>query len=330
MYRTMKKIRYFEEKIYDLYQRNIVRGAAHLSVGQEAIAAGVCEVLSPEDHVLSTHRGHGHCLAKGADPTRMFAELLGKADGYCKGKGGSMHISDFASGILCANGIVGGGLPIAVGAGLAKSLKRTPSIIVCFFGDGAVGQGVFHESLNLAQVWQLPILYVCENNGFAISTPAKRTIATQNISELAAAYGMPAVTIDGNDMIEVYQTARTSKEHILEHGGPAFIEGHTYRLSGHYIGDDERYRDREETKQQWASEPIAVFENWAQTNRPELIDVLEEIDQQVKEEISTAAETAVQGDEPPLEVALQDVFNKTGPAWDRRTIRESDFGTTSS
>lgn len=325
MYRKMKIIRYFEETILDLYQRNFVRGAAHLSIGQEAIAAGVCEALSPQDHILTTHRGHGHCLAKGADPKYMFAELLGKAEGYCKGKGGSMHISDFAAGILCANGIVGGNLPIAVGAGLAKKLYKSENIVVSFFGDGAVGQGSFHESLNLASVWKLPILYVCENNCYAISTHMKKSIAPRSISALAAAYDIEAVAIDGNSLVEVYQTAVEMKHRILQGGGPVFIQADTYRLSGHYIGDTETYRQRTEIKEQWNNEPIVLFENWAKANRPELVEALQAIDQETKEMIVNAAEYAVQCSAPELEIALQDVFTRTGAAWERRSVRESDF-----
>lgn len=329
MYQKMKLIRYFEEKIQDLYQRNLVRGAAHLSIGEEAVAAGICEVLSLDDHILTTHRGHGHCLAKGAEPKYMFAELLGKFEGYCKGKGGSMHISDFSSGILCANGIVGGGLPISVGAGLAKKQQNKPGIIVCFFGDGAVGQGSFHESLNLATVWKLPILYVCENNRFAISTKTSLSVAPRSISGLAAAYGMPATTIDGNCLIDVYTTTKEMKSCIENEGGPAFIQADTYRLSGHYIGDDENYRDRAETKKHWEKEPIVVFEHWATENRPELLAAFPTIDQEVKELIHNAADYAIQSSTPPLETALQDVFIKTGPAWKRRYVREIDYSTPS-
>lgn len=329
MYRKMKIIRYFEETILGLYQRNFVRGAAHLSIGQEAIAAGVCEGLSTEDHILTTHRGHGHCLAKGADPKYMFAELLGKAEGYCKGKGGSMHISDFDSGILCANGIVGGSLPIAVGAGLAKKLYKGQSIVVSFFGDGAVGQGAFHESLNLASVWKLPIMYVCENNCYAISTHMEKSLAPRSISALASAYDMEAVTIDGNSLIEVYQTAVEMKNRILQKGGPVFIQANTYRLSGHYIGDSETYRQKAEIKEQWAIEPIIIFENWVKANRPELLEALPAIDREVKETILAAAEYAVQCRAPSLETALEDVFNRNGPAWERSSVCESDFCTAS-
>ncbi len=327
MYRKMKTIRYFEETIQDLYQRNIVRGAAHLSIGQEAIAAGVCEILAKEDHILTTHRGHGHCLAKGADPKYMFAELLGKEEGYCKGKGGSMHISDYSSGILCANGIVGASLPIAVGAGLARKIDKAKSIIVSFFGDGAVGQGAFHESLNLATVWKLPILYVCENNCYAISTHVSKTIAPSHISTLAGAYGMQTSIVDGNNVIEVYQAAKVAKASIQEKGGPYFIQADTFRLSGHYIGDDENYRDRTDTKKHWETEPIVNFENWIKTNRPEILGNLKDIDQEIKELIKGAAEYATRCSAPQLEIALQDVFDTTGQAWVRREVRENHYST---
>jgi TPP-dependent pyruvate/acetoin dehydrogenase alpha subunit len=325
MYRIMKIIRYFEETILDLYQRNIVRGAAHLSIGQEAIAAGVCEVLNNEDHILTTHRGHGHCLAKGADPKYMFAELLGRYEGYCKGKGGSMHISDYSSGILCANGIVGGGLPISVGAGLAKKLNQKDSIIVCFFGDGAVGQGAFHESLNLSSIWQLPILFVCENNNFAISTKSSDSIAIPKISELASVYGMKAKTINGNELVEVFQTTNEMKSYILEEGGPAFIQADTYRLAGHYIGDSESYRNKSDTKIEWENEPILLFEKWIKNNKPGLINKLPKIDAESKKTIEDASKFGVECSPPPLETVYEDVFNKTGFAWERREVNEKNF-----
>lgn len=329
IYRKLKEIRFFEEKIKELYQRNLVQGAAHLSIGEEAIAVGVCENLDNDDHILTTHRGHGHCLAKGAEPKYMFAELLGKYEGYCKGKGGSMHISDYSSGILCANGIVGGGLPISVGAGLSKKQRKDPGIIVCFFGDGAVCQGSFHESLNMAAVWELPILYVCENNRFAISTRTSYSIAPDSISDFASGYGITSKTINGNNVLDVYSTVKEMKGEILEKGGPAFIQADTYRLAGHYIGDDQKYREREETNDMWKEEPVAVFEDWLSKNRKELFSELTEIEQEVRDLIDTAADFAVKGTMPPLETALSDVFNKTGQAWERRQVCEKDYSTPS-
>jgi TPP-dependent pyruvate/acetoin dehydrogenase alpha subunit len=324
LYRKMKTIRYFEEAILDLYKRALMRGAAHLCIGEEAVAAGVCEALTTDDYILSTHRGHGHCLAKGADPRYMMAEMLGKQSGYCKGKGGSMHISDFSVGVLCANGIVGGGLPISVGAGLASRLQNKNNIIVCFFGDGAVGQGSFHESLNLASIWQLPILFVCENNQYAISTHYSNSIAAESVAALGMAYQIESIQVDGNDVLDVFQKTARMKQKILEHQGPKLIEAHTYRLRGHYIGDTEEYREKKEVKEHWKKEPIDRFEKWMAKNKPLMLKEMTRIDEESLSTIEDSVAFGMDAPAPDPETALRDVFNKS-PYWEKKVINERDY-----
>jgi TPP-dependent pyruvate/acetoin dehydrogenase alpha subunit len=323
----MKMIRYFEEAIESLYRKNMIRGSAHLYIGEEAIAAGICEVLDKEDYILSTHRGHGHSIAKGLNPNFMMSELLGKKHGYCKGKGGSMHIGDSKEGILCSNGIVGGGMPISVGAGLAVKLNKKDNVIVCFFGDGAICQGNFHESLNMAAVWNLPIIFVCENNQWAISTNTKDTVAAKDIAALARAYGMKAVSIDGNDVNEVYKTAVEMREEVIKGNGPVFIEAKTYRLSGHYAGDSEVYRTKEEIQDAWKEEPIAVFEKWISENKQELLEEFRKIDKECKGIMEEAVEFALNDSDPDLSTATEDMF-VYGSAWERRDINENNFSQT--
>ena len=324
LYRMMKRIRYFELGIETQYKLNIVRGAAHLCLGEEAIAAGVCAVLEKDDYIATTHRGHGHLLAKGSDPRFMMAELLGRETGYCKGKGGSMHISDYSVGVLCANGIVGGGIPIATGAGLAVKMKGMSNIVTCFFGDGAVCQGNFHEAVNMAAAWKLPVLFVCENNRYAISTRTRSVLAPEKISDLAGAYGIESMTVDGNDVLQVYDAAEKLKAGILNGEGPKFIEADTFRLAGHYIGDDENYRDREATKKEWENEPIARFERWMAAEYPLLAPELAEIDTQEREAMNEAIAEAVTAPEPPVSIIYDDLFTHSA-AWERRSVSEKDY-----
>ncbi|MDQ7829093.1 MAG: thiamine pyrophosphate-dependent dehydrogenase E1 component subunit alpha [Armatimonadota bacterium] len=254
--RTMLLIRAFEELADELFAQGRVHGTMHLSVGQEAVAAGVCAALQPGDYILSTHRGHGHCLAKGADVRRMMAEFLGKATGYCRGRGGSMHIADVAGGNLGANGIVAGGLPIATGVGLSIRLRRSGQVCVAFFGDGAANEGAFHEALNLASIWELPVLFVCENNQYAMSMPVGRAMRVARVSDRAAAYGMPGVTADGMDVVAVYTVATELVARARQGGGPALLECVTYRYRGHSKSDRQRYRAREEVEAWRARDPI--------------------------------------------------------------------------
>ena len=256
----MHRIRRFEEAAEDSYIRGLSYGTMHLSIGQEATAVGICAPLSDADYITSTHRGHGHCIAKGADLTPMFAEFLGREAGYCKGRGGSMHIAEPAKGNLGANGIVAGGLPIAVGAALSAKKRRTGAVAAAFFGDGANNEGAFHEALNLASIWKLPVVFVCENNQYAMSTAIARATAVANVADRATAYGVPGVMVDGNDFAAVAAAAFEATDRARAGDGPTLIEAKTYRTRGHSRSDRNRYRTREEIDAWTARDPIARFE----------------------------------------------------------------------
>jgi acetoin:2,6-dichlorophenolindophenol oxidoreductase subunit alpha len=259
--RKMYLIRRFEEGAEESYMRGLIHGTMHLSIGQEASAVGICMALTDEDQITSTHRGHGHSIAKGADVKRMFAEFFGKTTGYCRGRGGSMHIADVSKGNLGANGIVGGGIPIAVGAALTAKTLKTGKVAVSFFGDGANNEGAFHEALNMASIWRLPVVFVCENNGYGMSTSVGRSTAVPNIADRAAAYGMPGVIVDGNVLSEVAEAAHEAVERARSGEGPTLIECKTYRYRGHSKSDRNRYRTKEEIEQWMTSrDPIALFE----------------------------------------------------------------------
>ncbi|VAW17533.1 Acetoin dehydrogenase E1 component alpha-subunit [hydrothermal vent metagenome] len=253
-------IRRFEEGAEDSYMRGHIHGTMHLSIGQEASAAGVCMALTDADQITSTHRGHGHSIAKGADVGRMFAEFFGKETGYCKGRGGSMHIADVGSGNLGANGIVAGGIPIAVGAALAMKRLGKSSIVVCFFGDGATNEGAFHEALNMASVWTLPIVFVCENNGYGMSTSTARSMAVANVADRAPSYGMPGIIVDGNSLSDVAKASHEAAERARAGEGPSLIECKTYRWRGHSKSDRNRYRTKQEIEDWMARDPIARFQ----------------------------------------------------------------------
>ncbi|TJV05053.1 MAG: thiamine pyrophosphate-dependent dehydrogenase E1 component subunit alpha [Mesorhizobium sp.] len=258
----MYLIRRFEEGAEECYTRGLIHGTMHLSIGQEASAMGICMPLGEDDQITSTHRGHGHCIAKGAEVKRMFAEFFGKTTGYCKGRGGSMHIADVGKGNLGANGIVGGGIPIAVGAALSSKMMKTGKVVVSFFGDGANNEGAFHEALNMASIWKLPVIFVCENNGYGMSTSTARSTAVKNIAERAAAYSMPGVIVNGNIFSEVAEASYTAIERARAGEGPTLIESKTYRHRGHSKSDRNRYRTKEEIED-WMSnrDPITLFEN---------------------------------------------------------------------
>ena len=257
--RKMHLIRRFEEGAEESYARGLIHGTMHLSIGQEASAVGACMGLADDDKITSTHRGHGHCVAKGADVARMFAEFFGKETGYCRGRGGSMHIADIARGNLGANGIVGGGLPIAVGAALSAKRLGTGAVTVCFFGDGANNEGAFHEALNIAAVWRLPVVFVCENNLYGMSTSTERSTAVKRIADRAAAYAMPGVTVDGNDLSAVAEAVDAAVARARAGEGPSLVESLTYRLRGHSKSDRNRYRTKEEIEGWRARDPIARF-----------------------------------------------------------------------
>ena len=256
----MMLIRLFEEALEEMFSRGLLHGTMHLSIGQEATAAGACLALEKKDLITSTHRGHGHCLAKGADPYKMFAELLGREDGYCRGRGGSMHIADLSNGNLGANGIVGGSLTISVGAALSFQLQKKENIVLCFFGDGAVNEGSFHEALNLASLWNLPVLFLCENNQYGMSMASSKAVAGESIASRGESYGIKSVQIDGNDVEKVFKTVKNFKNEILETKSPRFIEAVTYRYRGHSKSDRNLYRTSDEINY-WKEEkdPIKRF-----------------------------------------------------------------------
>ena len=311
--RKMHLIRQFEEGAEQAYIRGLVHGTMHLSIGQEASAVGVGVMLQEGDYITSTHRGHGHCIAKGADPKFMFAEFFGKDTGYCRGRGGSMHIADVASGNLGANGIVGGGLPIAVGAALALKQERRPQVVICFFGDGANNEGAFHESLNMAAIWKLPVVFVCENNKYGMSMSTERSTAVRRIAQRAQAYDIPGVTVDGNDFKEVAAAAETAIARARAGEGPTLIENLTYRHRGHSKSDRNRYRTKEEIEQWIAEDPIGRFE--AELQQLGLIDAagIAAVVESVRVEVEEAVEFARLSPAPALEDLTQFVYSTPTP-----------------
>ena len=258
--RKMQLIRRFEEGAEQAYMRGLIHGTMHLSIGQEASAVGICVALTDEDYITSTHRGHGHCIGKGAEVKRMFAEFFGRETGYCRGRGGSMHIADPAKGNLGANGIVGGGIPIAVGAALSAKRLGTGAVAVSFFGDGANNEGAFHEALNIASVWNLPVVFVCENNQYGMSTSTERSTAVKNIADRASAYSMPGVIVDGNRFADVATASFEAVERARAGEGPTLIESKTYRIRGHSRSDRNRYRTKDEIESWQQRDPITLFE----------------------------------------------------------------------
>ena len=308
MYRKMLEIRFFEEKVFGLYGQNLVPGTIHLYAGEEAVAVGVCSALSKDDYITSTHRGHGHCIAKGADLKRTMAEILGKKTGYCKGKGGSMHIADFSIGMLGATAVVGAGLPIAVGAGLSARLRRTGQAVACFFGEGASNQGTFHESINMASAWKLPVIFVCENNLYAMGTRQSRIMNIENIADRAVSYGIPGVSVDGNDVLAVYEAACVAVERARRGEGPTLIECKTYRQKGHSRVDPAKYRPREEVEGWLQRDPIKRLRHKLIQTVISTEAELQEIEKEVSSEIEDAVKFAVESTFPAPEEALEDVY----------------------
>ena len=310
MYRRMVMIRLFEEQVNELYTRALMPGLAHLYVGEEAVAVGICEALHPDDYITSTHRGHGHCLAKGASPDRMFAELLGKEAGYCRGKGGSMHIADPATGNLGANAIVGGSAGIATGAAFSSKHLSTNQVTVCFFGEGALGQGVLYEVMNLASLWKLPVIYACENNLYNEYTHYSETTAGDLLAR-GRAFGLQAESVDGQDVRAVHVTAKRLVERARKGEGPAFLLCNTYRYTGHHVGDINReyYRSKQE-EQQWKMErdPIKNLADWLIEQKHADAAVLDRIQAEVRTEMKAAVEFAVAAPYPGPEEAEQDVY----------------------
>jgi acetoin:2,6-dichlorophenolindophenol oxidoreductase subunit alpha len=310
LYRQMIAIRLFEENVNELYTRALMPGLAHLYIGEEAVAVGVCEALRPDDYVTSTHRGHGHCLAKGASPERMFAELLGKEAGYCRGKGGSMHIADPATGNLGANAIVGGSVGIATGAAFSAKTLKTGRVAVCFFGEGALGQGVLYECFNLAQLWKLPVIYVCENNMYTEYTHFSETTAG-DIPTRARAFGIRAETVDGQDVRAVFAVAGELVERARRGDGPAFLVCNTYRYRGHHVGDINReyYRSKKE-EQEWLrdSDPIKNYSEWLKSEKHADAAALSAIESELKSEMDKAMKFAIAAPYPSIDQVDQDVY----------------------
>ena len=311
LYRTMLRIRRFEETLIDLKARGLIPGVLHLYIGEEAAATGTCAALRRDDYITSTHRGHGHCIAKGGDISRMMAELYGRSTGYCRGKGGSMHIADINLGILGANGIVSGGIPIASGAALSVKMRGTEQVVVCFFGDGAANQGAFHESLNMASLWKLPVVYVCENNQYAISTAQSRSSSIRDIYVRRDAYGMQGCMVDGNDVMAVYGVVEQAVARARRGEGPTLMECKTYRWRGHYEGEADRmytYRRDEEVEEWMRRCPIERF-------RTKLLeeDILgkegfDRIEDEIRREIEEAIQFAEGSPFPDPEDALTGLY----------------------
>ncbi len=310
MYRKMVEIRQFEEAAGTLYQRGQLPGFLHLYIGEEATAVGVCAHLENDDYITSTHRGHGHLIAKGGKRSRMMAELFARTTGYCKGKGGSMHIADKATGILGANGVVGAGIPLAAGAGLSAKMRGTNQVAVSFFGDGATNQGVFHETLNLAAVWELPVVFVCENNRFGMGTPQREHQRVKDIAVRAPSYDMPGMTVDGNDVLKVYAAADEAVTRAREGDGPTLLNCDTYRFRGHHIGDTgTSYRDREEVQEQERKrDPIRRLAQVLIDEKRVSQEELDGIDISLAAELEDALEFARSSPEPRPEDALEDVY----------------------
>jgi pyruvate dehydrogenase E1 component alpha subunit len=310
MYKIMVTIRLFEGRLPELYATGFT-GLTHLYIGQEAVAAGVCANLRKEDYITSTHRGHGHMIAKGGQLKYMMAELFGKKTGYCKGKGGSMHIADIDIGILGANGIVGGGIPIAVGAALSSKMRRTDQVTVCFFGDDASNTGAFHEGLNLASIHHLPVVFICENNLYGISVPQKQHQAIKDISIRAKAYNMPGITVDGNDVLAVYEASGKAVERARTGEGPTLIECKTYRWRGHHEGDPNRgsrYRPAEEVEEWMKKCPIRRFEERLIKKKISTKEKLKTIREEIEREIDKATAFARESPYPNPQDLYEDVY----------------------
>jgi acetoin:2,6-dichlorophenolindophenol oxidoreductase subunit alpha len=309
-YRQMVRIRLFEEQVNELYTRALMPGLAHLYSGEEAVAVGICEALRTDDYITSTHRGHGHCLAKGASPGRMFAELLGKEAGYCRGKGGSMHIADPATGNLGANAIVGGSVGIATGAAFASKRLGNGRVAVCFFGEGALGQGSLYEVMNLAQLWKLPVIYVCENNLYNEYTHYSETTAGTILGR-AAAFGVESAVVDGQDVSAVNDVATRLVQRARAGEGPAFLQADTYRYSGHHVGDINReyYRSKAE-EQHWRSErdPISLHGKWLMAEGMADAAELEKISSESRLELEAAVRFAIEAPYPSIDQVDEDIY----------------------
>jgi pyruvate dehydrogenase E1 component alpha subunit len=312
MYYRIRRIRRFEETAEELYKRGTVVGLLHLYLGEEAVAAGVCLALHDDDYITSTHRGHGHVLAKGGDSKCLLSELCGRVGGYCRGKGGSMHAADIGLGILGANGIVGGGFGIATGAALSAKKRGSGQVAVCFFGDGAANQGIFMEVMNMAAIWKLPVIYVCENNTFGQYTRyEEHTVTDRPIGVRAEAFGLPAALVDGNDVIAVYEAAVQAVDRARAGEGPSFIEARTYRLRGHHMGDvgfARGYRTKEELDEYTRREPVGRFRNWLLENRKLSEAEIGAVEAEIEAEMQAAIEYVNSSPMPDVSEITEHVY----------------------
>ena len=315
MLRKMLRIRYFEEQAIDMVQKGELVGAVHCYIGEEAVAVGACATLRDDDYITGNHRSHGHPIAKGADVRRAMAELLGKATGYCKGKGGSMHLADFSVGILGESGILASALPVAVGAAMGSKMQNTDRVVITFFGDGASNEGACHEAMNLAAIWKLPVIFLCENNQYAVTTNFNDTVAVKNISDRAAAYNMPGVLVDGQDVVAMYESVRDAVARARSGQGPSLVEAKTYRYREHSEGiqrigalNREPYRTDEEMEYWRGRDPISIHKDLLKEHTIATEGEIEEMEAQVKAQIEEALEFARTSPYPEPEAIFEDMF----------------------
>ncbi len=311
LYRKMVTVREFETMAGEYFAAGEIPGFIHLSIGQEASSVGVCSCLRTDDYVITTHRGHGHMIAKGADLNRMTAELFGKKTGYCKGKGGSMHIADFSIGILGANGVVAGGLPIITGAGLSIKMRKTDQVAVCFFGDGATNRGPVHEAMNMAAIWQLPVIFVVENNQYASTTPQDYSCSVDDLCCRAAAYNMPGEKVDGNDVLAVRKVTAAAVSRARAGEGPTFLENKTYRLKGHFEGDPQKYRTVDEIESWQERDPIERFARVMAEKKYLTSKLANQILEAVRTDLAEAVTFAQNSPFPAPQDALNDLYSST-------------------
>lgn len=307
-YKKMLHTRFFESQVDAFFAKGMIHGTTHLSIGQEAFAIGSTGALREDDLITSTHRGHGECIGKDADVNLMMAELMGKSNGYCKGKGGSMHIADLEKGNLGANGVVGGGFAIAAGAAMTQQMKKTGKVVLCYFGDGASNEGSFHEALNLASIWKLPVVFMCTNNKYGMSMSTERSMNVETVASRAAAYGMPGVTVPGNDVLKVYEATLEAVERARNGEGPSIVEGLTYRWLGHSKSDANRYRTKEEIEEWKTKCPIKAFEAYLIENKVASREELDAMTAAAKEDIAQAVAFAQAGSYPGIETLEEDVY----------------------
>ncbi len=308
MYRTMVRIRTFENRVSQEFANNQIQGIVHLYLGEEAIATGACAHLRPDDYIVSTHRGHGHLIGKGGDTKRAMAEIFGKATGYCKGKGGSMHVADPTIGMLGANGIVGAGIPIATGAAMAAQIRGTDQVAISFFGDGACNTSRFHEGINMGAACKLPVVYIIENNLFMVSTRTCDVMGISELSQRACAYGIPGVAVDGNDVIAVYDAVGEAVARARRGEGPTLIDCKTYRWHGHMEGDPQRYKPKDEIEAWMKKDPVPRFEQYLAEHGVLTTSEMETIKQEMLAEIEQAVKFAKDSPYPPLDQVTTDVF----------------------